>query len=1204
MINPGATCLLNDPENAWVPGTVTEWTGKEGTCEADWPKKRLVPKLKEDDIFCCSEEALNDEVDDLLNLAVLHDGTLLHCLRKRYYRDIVYTNIGAIVVALNPFNYKIPWYMDSEMPKYLAEGEVIQNNLPHSWAVAHNTYFEMRADMSNQCILVSGESGAGKTEASKIVMKYLREISSTSALSEKEKEAGHTVGVKMMQSNPILEAFGNAKTVRNDNSSRFGKLMRIKFNERGVLTGADITKYLLEKSRILSAAENERVYHSFYLLLKGADRVSKFGLDPVASYININTGKCLDIPGEDDGDNYRIVNEAFGILLVDPGMVQSMWKTVAAVVTIQRVDFKPIDEDSCEIDAPSLKLLDFAAKLLEIDAAALKKEFCTTTVEIQKQLVLKNLNKMKSMDARDSLLKAMYDWTFSWIVTQVNKTMATPECASWIALLDIFGFEDFKVNLFEQLCINLTNETLQGHYNSYIFVRDMDECRSEGIDVTEIKFPDNKPCLDMISGKGGILSILDEECTLGKATDLTFLDKISDKFKCKDKNAVKGAVPGATGTVCFFEQPRLAKVPSFVIHHYAGSVTYVVEGFLEKNRDSLKDAFKLCMGASSDAFVKQLLPMPDPDARAITVSGFFKKQLQDLMDLINSTNPHWIRCVKPHPAKKPKMFDGNTTLNQLRSSGVLGTVQIRKAGYPIRIKIEDFVKRYKVIARGIDGVDWANPSSVASGVLKAAGFESRLAQVGKKRVFLKADAYQKLEQLKKQKLQVFANAAVAGGMLCAARMHAAKLLREQYARRIAACLVARDSQKEYRKKDYDSRKEEIIAQVRFLLKLQWAEEEARQEIEEDLKGEYMSFGARIRENLARLEAKWWADKPERDAKDQENLLAKEEEQRKELNRLFDETFNAFWLDMQEDREEASVMQREREEEEKRLEEAHRLDEERRIAEEERLERERKKEDHRRVSQFCWNEFLAEREKEKQQREDDAKAKRRWMTEAVHHQNEATAMLKQEELIVFREKTGYQQPRFIPANSTVTLLAQSAMSSPGSRRAAAAAAAASGGGASLDGSMPRRRSPLGFHPDGSPILYKPPVHTYGIGGLDPQMVHPTVERTRVLGARLEPESHSTLQTIERLRKLQGVRDKHIVRTPQLKINDFRNPMTPDSPHWVPPQGETVIMPDGTTASLDEMRDRMDLLEQRARKQANRLAGARARNRNRFEGSPDS
>ena len=740
----------------------------------------------------------------------------------------------------------------------------------------------------------------------------------------------------------------------------------------------------------------------------------------------------------------------------------------------------------------------------------------------------------------------------------------------------------------------LRTTTLQNHYNNYIFVRDMEECRSEGIDVTEIKFPDNKPCLDMISGKGGILSILDEECMLGKATDLTFLDKISDKFKCKDKNAAKGAVPGATGPVCFFEQPRLAKVPSFIIHHYAGSVTYIVEGFLEKNRDTLKDAFKACLCASTDTFVQKLLPPPDPDARPVTVGGFFKKQLQDLMDLINSTNPHWIRCVKPHPAKKPLMFDGVTTLNQLRSSGVLGTVQIRKAGYPIRIKIEDFVKRYKVIARGIDGVDWAAPSSVSSGVLKAAGFETRLAQVGKKRVFLKAEAYQKLEQLKKQKLQVFANAAVSGALMACARIEAADYLRHSYARKIQACLTARESQREYRKKDYENRKEEIIEQVRLLLKLQWAEEEARDEINEDLNSEYMRFGTQIRENLARLEAKWWAEKPERDQQEQDDLQAKEEEQRKELNRLFDETFNAFWLDMQEDREETLVMQREREEEERRLEETRRLEEERRIAEEERLERERKKEEHRRVAQYCWNEFLGEREKEKRMKEEEEQAKRRWMTEAVQHQKEANALIKREELLAFREHTGYQQPRFIPANSHVTLLATPPPSSTTKKF---------GPGSSTsddDGSKPRRRSPIGYHPDGTPILYKPPVHTYGIGGLDPHIVHPAAERSRVGRARLEPETHSTLQTIQRLRKLQSVRDKHIVRTPHLKINDFRNPMNPDSPHWVPPQGEVVVLPDGTQCSLEEMKERMDMMEQRARKQANRQASARARNRNRFEG----
>ena len=560
---------------------------------------------------------------DLLNLSVLHDGTLLNCLRHRYFKDIVYTNIGAIVVALNPFNFKIPWYMDDKMEGYLREGETIQENLPHSWAVAHNTYYEMRNDNGNQSILVSGESGAGKTEASKIVMKYLNAVSSLRGM-EEEKKAGRQVGLKMMQSNPILEAFGNAKTVRNDNSSRFGKLMKIKFNSKGILTGADITKYLLEKSRIIGAANDERVYHSFYLLLKGADR-PRFGLQPIAAYKTVNTGHCCDVAGQDDADEYKNVNEAMTICGANDFQRESIWKTVAGILTLENLEFKDKDgsTDKAMFEADTEYTLGQTSKLWEIKEDVFRQELLTTTLVIQKQEVLKDLNRVKAYDARDSLSKAVYDNVFSWLVGAINLTMNTDDCATWIALLDIFGFEDFKQNGFEQLCINLTNETLQNHYNNYIFIRDMEECKTEGIDTTEIKFPDNKPCLDMITGKGGILAVLDEECLLGKATDLTFLDKIGDRFNGKNP---------------FFERPRLAKVPSFRIHHYAGSVTYDVENFIEKNRDTLKDSFKMMMRASENPLIASLLPEPSEGTR-YTVGGYFKSQLRDLMELINATNP-------------------------------------------------------------------------------------------------------------------------------------------------------------------------------------------------------------------------------------------------------------------------------------------------------------------------------------------------------------------------------------------------------------------------------------------------------------------------------------------------------------------------------------------------------------------------------------
>ena len=721
MIETGAVVFFQCPKNSWVLGTVESWDGTVGVCRARDPKDggQSVPKLTEHHMFVARDDVIAEDVDDLLNLTVLHDSTLLNCLRRRYLRDIIYTNIGAIVVALNPFNFKIPWYMDDKMVEYLAEGDVIEKNLPHSWAVAHNTYFELRNDKCNQCILVSGESGAGKTEASKIVMKYLAAISCKSG-DEQFKARGREVGSKINLTSPPLEAFGNAKTVRNDNSSRFGKFMKVKFDEKGFLAGAFITKYLLEKSRIVTASENERVYHSLFLVVRGRD-ADRFRLDKDSNFKILMAGKCLSNKEFDSKEEYTMVFDAMVSIGIPKDTVTSMFAVVASVLHLGNVVFQPDGEGSTVL-ASSVTSLTNAAELLGVDPAGLEKEMITTTLSVAGQLITKVLNPTAATDAKEAFAKSLYDCEFNWLVEQCNLILDVDNESYWIGLLDIFGFEDFEVNSFEQLCINLTNETLQGHYNTYIFQKDLDECKAEGIDMSCVEFPDNAPCIQMITAKGGVLSLLDEECSLGKGSDLSFLAKISSA--CADNP---------------FFQRKLLQKSSFTVKHYAGDVSYEVAGFLDKNRDTLKDAFKLLARASSNPFVAQLLPEP-VEAKRVTVGGFFKTQLKELMDVLNATNPHWIRCVKPHPAKKPLMWHGVNVMNQLSSSGVLGTVKIRKAGYPVRVKHADFLGRYNILGKSIKEI-------LATGNIKGV-----MAQTGTVRVFLKSEAYVMLEEAKKKAL--------------------------------------------------------------------------------------------------------------------------------------------------------------------------------------------------------------------------------------------------------------------------------------------------------------------------------------------------------------------------------------------------------------------------------------------------------------------
>ena len=749
LCQPGAKVFYFDPNYAWAIGTVIEDCGKHFKVEGENPSASEVTegglaecvKLSDDQIWPVREDVVDEEFDDLLNLTVLHDATIQRCLFIRYMKNIVYTNIGAIVVALNPWNFKIPHYMEEYMPRYLAEGEVIKENRPHSWAQAHNTYFELRRDNHNQCILISGESGAGKTEAAKIVMKYMGAISCMTG-SDEAKEAARQIAFSIEQASPILEGFGNAKTVRNPNSSRFGKFMKVQFAPDGFLVGAFTIKYLLEKSRIVTASPGERVYHAFYLLVKGKD-ASNYGLAAPEAY-HTNAGNCIDIPGVDDHEDFDICLTAMdncGFLQEDK---EGLWKAVAGIMHLLQVKFVPIDSDSCKVEPSTENLVDAASDIWGTSSSELKIELIKTTTGSGDSQFEKLLTTEKAADVRDALVKSLYDQLFQWEVDAINKTTDRGTGENWIGLLDIFGFEDFEINTFEQICINLANETLQNHYNDFIFTKDMAECKGEGIDVTEVVRPDNLPCLNLLRSRTGVFGLLDDECSLGKGSDQQFLDKVKD----------------TNGKNPFFFVKKFSK-NSFVINHYAASVNYTVEGWLDKNRDTLKPAMRLLMRASSIPFIANLIEAPDENAKKDTVGGFFRKQLDSLMTLINTTNPHWIRCVKPHPNKKPLQVHGVQMMVQLESSGVLGTVKIRKAGFPVRPTFEKFISRFRVIVPPEKyppaDADTKTKSKFCLSVCEAAGIEKLKAQAGLTKMFLKNEASQHLEAVRDKILKDHCN---------------------------------------------------------------------------------------------------------------------------------------------------------------------------------------------------------------------------------------------------------------------------------------------------------------------------------------------------------------------------------------------------------------------------------------------------------------
>ena len=1133
MIEIGALCLALSKRDSWKVGNVDEWNGKTGivTCEDG---ERL-EKLSEDDINLVSDEILQEDVDDLLNLTLLHDSTLLHVLRRRYMKDVIYTNIGAIVVALNPFNFKIPHYTDDNMPKYLSEGDRIENNLPHSWAVAHNTYYEMRNDMQNQTILVSGESGAGKTEASKIVMKYLAALSCKSG-DATSKEAASAVGQKINMASPPLESFGNAKTVRNDNSSRFGKFMRVKFDDSGYLVGAFITKYLLEKSRIVVASNGERVYHSFYLVVRGQD--PKYKLIKDSSYKSLASGNMLTNKEFDTKEEYDEVVSSLSTMGVSSDDINSMWLGVCGVLNCLNIDFLEDGEGSI-IKEDTLQFLDLCCEHWSISGEQFKKEAITTTMFIGGQWITKVLNPTKAKDGRDALVKATYDLEFSWLVDKCNALLDAPEAdGNWIGLLDIFGFEDFELNSFEQVCINLANEALQGHYNEYIFTKDMQLCRAEGIDVTEIEFPDNAECLNMISGRGGILALLDEECSLGKGSSAGFLHNVEEHHK---KNP-------------FFLKKTLAK-NSFIIHHYAGSVSYDVTGVLDKNRDTLKDAFKTMMRASSDPFIAAIHPEPVDNVRKVTVGGFFKEQVAALMEVINSTNPHWIRCVKPHPAKKPLHIDGVQTMKQLASSGVLGTVKIRKAGYPIRLTYESFKVRYRVCS--------SDPSqdgkSIAAETFKHLGFGTGDGQLGVTIVFLKSHGYVELEKLKKKRLAIFSQRMVMQSLTQISRFRVACQRKAKQVETIQTYLRCKPSEREWRQKQYNLVKDAIVESTKKVLSCIKEEEILRQEIHQQVEDSTAGILESLAEGMQMVERHWWDTKSQRDEAARNSIFDKESGERNSVLHQEKDSLNDLLIHLEEHRREMEDLVYEREElariaeEQREREESERerqLEEARRQAEREAQIQEVER--RRQIALVAWQQQSKQEELSRQKLRQEQDRQSEFIRGRRVHEESSQYLKKTERLHIARQRLSYPSAGFI-TSPKVLQAARNPVYSP----------ALNSSPSGLQMSTPRKTSTAG----------SPARSSLSRTSLSPEINPPNVlsiQKGRLSQARLSPGNSTSLDMVSRLKKLtKDCTSSDLIMSPKMELRDVRNPENPNHPRWKPPSDDTVVLPDGSAVPIDSI-----------------------------------
>ncbi|XP_065072621.1 myosin-VIIa-like isoform X2 [Ochlerotatus camptorhynchus] len=620
-------------------------------------------------------------VDDMITLGDLQEYAILRNLIVRYRQKQIYTYTGSMLVAINPYEI-LPIYTFNEVNMY--RNRKIGELPPHIFAIGDSAYQEMRRDAKNQCIVISGESGAGKTESTKLILQYLAATSGKHSWIEQQ----------IIESNPILEAFGNAKTVRNDNSSRFGKYIDVHFNKEGVIGGAKIDHYLLEKSRIVSQNKGERNYHIFYSMLAGLNKEEKklLELEDASKYHYLTRGQTLNCEGRSDAGEFADVRAAMKMLSFTDRDIWSILSLLAAVLHLGNVKYKSTvvqNMDAVEVN-DNVNVIRIV-NLLGVMKNSLVHALTRRTRFAHGERVVSHISKEQALEARDAFVKAIYGKIFVMIVDKINTAIykSSPKSRISIGVLDIFGFEQFETNSFEQLCINFANENLQQFFVKHIFKMEQEEYTREGINWTNIDFIDNQDVLDMIGMKAlHIMALIDEETRFPKGTDITMLSKLHTTH----------------GTKTIYLKPKYDNVPSFGVQHFAGKVFYNVNGFLEKNRDTFSPDMKELVTKSSNEFLVRLFGSDDTldtSKRSVTLSLQFRSSLEALMRTLSSCHPYFIRCIKPNELKKPKIIDNALCVRQLRYSGMMETAKIRKAGYAIRHSYSEFVERYRHLGKNI-----------------------------------------------------------------------------------------------------------------------------------------------------------------------------------------------------------------------------------------------------------------------------------------------------------------------------------------------------------------------------------------------------------------------------------------------------------------------------------------------------------------------
>ncbi|KAK3378172.1 putative myosin MYO2 [Podospora didyma] len=708
--------------------------------------------------------------DDLTNLSHLNEPAVLQAIRLRYAQKEIYTYSGIVLIATNPFARVDSLYVPGMVQVYAGKQRATQ--APHLFAIAEEAFMDMLRDNKNQTIVVSGESGAGKTVSAKYIMRYFATRESPDSPGSRAKrgpEAMSKTEEAILATNPIMEAFGNAKTTRNDNSSRFGKYIEIMFDKNTNIIGAKIRTYLLERSRLVFQPLKERNYHIFYQLVAGVSDKERQELNilRVEQFEYLNQGNTPTIDGVDDKAEFNATKQSLKTIGVSESEQTETFRLLAGLLHLGNVKIGASRTDS--VLAPTEPSLAKACEILGIDAVEFSKWIVKKQLVTRGEKITSNLSQAQAIVVRDSVAKFIYSSLFDWLVEIINRSLATDDVlnrvSSFIGVLDIYGFEHFAKNSFEQFCINYANEKLQQEFNQHVFKLEQEEYLREKIDWTFIDFADNQPCIDLIEGRLGILSLLDEESRLPMGSDEQFVTKLHHNYAA-DKNK-------------FYKKPRFGK-SAFTVCHYAIDVTYESDGFIEKNRDTVPDEHMAVLRASTNKFLGSVLEAASavrekdlasassnavkPTAgrrigvavnRKPTLGGIFKSSLIELMHTINNTDVHYIRCIKPNEAKEAWKFEGPMVLSQLRACGVLETVRISCAGYPTRWTYEEFALRYYML---VPSTQWISEiRQMADAILKKAlgastGKGMDKYQMGLTKIFFRAGMLAFLENLRTNRL--------------------------------------------------------------------------------------------------------------------------------------------------------------------------------------------------------------------------------------------------------------------------------------------------------------------------------------------------------------------------------------------------------------------------------------------------------------------